>query len=95
MPKNELVVVPAETWTELTDSDVTTEIGLQVVGVGHVRILATVDASAPDESDAAGWVYAPGEADRRTLAEMFDGLSNPVRLWAWAPAGGVVMVSHA
>lgn len=97
MARNEVVTFPAtDVWTELTDGeDAGAVVAIQNRGPYAIRVLATVDGTAPEASDVDGWVYEPGEADARTLAEMFPGIDTPVRLWARGRAGGPVMVSYA
>lgn len=97
MARNEIVTLSSGGgWTELTDSEnATGVVTLQNRGRYEVRILATTDGTAPSASSEAGWVYQKNEADARSLADMYPGLSTPVRLWAWSDNGGSVMVSYA
>jgi hypothetical protein len=58
-------------------------------------VLATTGTTAPAATVYDGNVYLPREADARTLAAMFPGLSSPIRLWGRMSNGGEVMVSYA
>lgn len=97
MARNEMVTFPAtDVWTELTDSeDAAGVVAIQNRGPYPITVFATTDGTAPEASVRAGWVYEAGEADARTLAEMFPGVDTPVRLWARGRVGGPVMVSYA
>lgn len=95
MALNDRVTVPARTWTELTNAeDAGSVVAVQNVGMGNVRLLATTTGTAPADTVTKGWVYAPGQADARSLADMFPGITTPVRLWAWSVTGTHMMVSY-
>lgn len=96
MARNELVSCSAGEWTELSGGeDVSGIITIQNTGTSDVRVLATATGAAPNVTNRAGFVFGPGEADARTLSDMFPGAAVPARLWAFAPKGGAVMVSYA
>ncbi|KHQ50267.1 hypothetical protein [Mameliella alba] len=96
MARNEVVDFEGSGWVELTNAEnASGVVAIQNRGVDPVRVLATTDGTAPAASEAGGWSYLPGEADARTLADMFPGLTSPVRLWAKGRRGGYVMVSYA
>jgi hypothetical protein len=52
MAQNTTISVPASTWTQLTDADVT-NITFQNVSSNHVLIKGTTDATAPTSKDGA------------------------------------------
>ena len=93
MPKNDTVALAANTWTEITESDVS-RITLQNTAGDQVYMLAaTTQPAAGDTSGALR--LNPGQAVvNEFLADLFPGLSD-ARVWVIAPNGGSVMVSHA
>lgn len=94
MPQNTTISIPAATWTLLTDADVTS-ITFQNASSNHIVIKATTDTTAPT-STAGGFRYNHGQGERNiAMADLFPGLSGADRLWAYAPDGGIVVVSHA
>ena len=93
MPQNTTIAVPAVTWTQLTDADITS-ITFQNVGSNHVVIKATTDGTAPTNS-AGGFRYNPGQGERNVaLADLFPGLTSRDRVWAWAENTTPIFVSH-
>lgn len=94
MPQQTTISVPANTWTQLTDANVTT-ITFQNVGGDFVRIRATNGTTAPTGTLGA-LRYNPGQGERNiALTDLSPGISGANRVWAFAPAGGLVVVSHA
>jgi hypothetical protein len=94
MAQNTSIDVAANTWTLLTNSDVTT-ITFQNVGGHNLFIKATTDTSAPTTTNG-GVVYTPGTGERNVaMTDLFPGLSGADRIWAYGTEGGRVMVSHA
>ena len=96
MPQNTNIAVPANTWTLLTDTDVST-ITFQHVGVPgrDLIIKATTDTTAPT-SAAGSIIYPFGTGERNvSLSDLFPGISGRDRLWAFSSSGATVMVSHA
>jgi hypothetical protein len=94
MAQNTTISVPASTWTQLTDADVT-NITFQNVSSNHVLIKGTTDATAPTSKDGAVR-YNPGQGERNVaMTDLFPGISGADRLFAWADDNAVVMVSHA
>jgi len=98
MAQNTNIDIAAETWTLLTDSDVSA-ITFQVVSNNFIYLKATVGATPP--SDTTGSIIydsRQGEANS-SLSDLFPGLSGANRLYAYPgdTAGGTarVMVSHA
>lgn len=94
MPQNLTIAVPARTWTQLTDADIAS-ITFQNVGSNHILIAATTDTTAPSSLSGA-LRYNPGQGERNVvLSDLFPGLPNRDRVWAWAEDVTPVVVSHA
>ena len=94
MPQNTTITVPAITWTQLTDADITS-ITFQNVGGNHVVIKATTDGTAPTNT-TGGFRYNPGQGERNVaLSDLFPGLTGRDRLWCYSVDGSAVVVSHA
>lgn len=94
MAQNTTISVPATTWTQLTDADITS-ITFQNVGSNHIVIKATTDTSAPT-STAGGFRYNPGQGERNVaLSDLFPGIASGDRLWCYSTDGSSVVVSHA
>lgn len=94
MAQNTTINVAANTWTLLTDANVS-NVTFQNISGNFVQIKGTVGAVAP--SNLAGAVrYNPGQGERNVLlADLFPGLSGVNRIYAYAPDGAAVVVSHA
>lgn len=94
MAQNTSIDVARETWTQITDADVTT-ITFQNVG-GHALFIApTTNTTAPTTTNGA-ILYQPGTGERNVaMTDLFPGLAGAVRVWAFGTDGGRVMVSHA
>ena len=96
MAQQTTVTLVADTWTQLTDANIT-NITFQVLGNDPVLIMGTATASAPSNTDGA-IQYLPGEGEvNRALVDLFLGVTSPVRVYAYVAAGdkGRVVVSHA
>ena len=95
MPQNTTVAVPARTWTQLTNADVSA-IRVQNLNGYPIKIMGTVGAVAPT-SDAGALVLAAGQAIAAdlTLAQLFPGVSGANRVYAFSDAPALVSVSHA
>jgi hypothetical protein len=92
MPQNTDIVLPKETWTLLTDANVT-QITFQNRGAYYILVKGTTNTTAPTD-DNGSVRYNPGQGELNTLlADLFPGIAA-VRLWAWAPKSLEVMVSH-
>lgn len=94
MPGNTTVTVPANTWTQITSSDVSA-ITFQNLGTGGLAVLATVGATPP--TSRSGSVEYPsmfGEANK-SLGDLFPGILGANRVYVLSASGGEVMVSHA
>ena len=94
MAQNTTIAVPAATWTQLTDADITS-ITFQNIGSNHILVKATTDGTAP--TDYAGAIrYNPGQGERNVaISDLFPGLAGRDRLWAYATDATQVVVSHA
>lgn len=94
MAQNTTVDVPAATWTQLTDADISA-ITFQNLGGNYCLIKGTTDTSAP--TTTAGAIrYNPGQGERNvTLSDLFPGIASVDRVWAYAADATAVMVSHA
>jgi hypothetical protein len=93
MAQNTDISLEAETWTQLTDADVTS-ITFQNRGNDYMLVKGTAGASAPTTDDGAVR-YNPGQGERNVLlSDLFPGISA-TRVWAYAPRAFDVMVSHA
>jgi hypothetical protein len=93
-PRKDTVNVAAETWTQITNADVT-ELTFQNVSDQTIRVTATAGATAPTTLNGA-LRYAPmmGEV-KMVLADYFPGVSGANRVWVYADSGVSVFVSHA
>jgi hypothetical protein len=93
MAQNTTKIIPAKTWTQLTDADVTT-ITFQNTSGFYVLVAGTAGATAPTD-DAGAIRYNPGQGELNTaLSDLFPGISA-TRVYVYAPIGGEVMVSHS
>lgn len=95
MAQNTTIDLTAATWVQLTDADVSAAT-FQNNGSNAVFVVATSDATAP--SSTAGAIrYNPGAGERSSVAlsDLFPGVTAPARLYAYAPNGGQVFISHA
>lgn len=93
MAQNTDVVLPIATWTQLTDADVTS-ITFQNKSGAYILVKGTTGATAPTDDDGA-IRYNPGQGELNTaLSDLFPGIAA-VRVYAYAPNGAEVLVSHA
>lgn len=95
MAQNTTIDCPAGTWTLLTDSDVT---ALRAVNMGEngIWLMATVGTTPPTSTSGA-LPLLPNQvltADL-TLENLFPGVTGANRVYALAPDGAEVSVSHA
>lgn len=95
MAQNTNITCAAGVWTLLTDSNVT---ALRAVNMGShaIWLKATVGATAPANA-AGGLPLLPNQilAADLTLEQVFPGVTGANRVYALAPEGAVVSVSHA
>lgn len=94
MPQNTTINVAKNTWTLLTDANVTS-VTFQNISGNFVQIKGTVGASAP--TSVAGAIrYNPGQGERNvTLTDLFPGVSGVNRIYAFSPDGAAMVISHA
>ncbi|WP_226552983.1 hypothetical protein [Celeribacter naphthalenivorans] len=97
MAQNITQTCSADTWTQLTDADITAA-RVQNAGALEVYIQAT-SGTTPPTSTGGSITLKAGEVlpSTWTLAEIFPGVSSAARLWA-RPSGGIdghVSISHA
>lgn len=91
MPRNEILNIPGNTWTELTASNVSA-ITFQVQG--SECLIAATTGAAPSGYD--GLVYQKGFGEvSASLTELFPGVSGAVRVWCYSLPSSRVFVSHA
>ena len=93
MAQNTTITLSANTWTQITDADVSS-ITFQNTGNQFVLIKGTTGATAP--TDTTGAVrYNPGQGERNaSLSDLFPGIAA-ARVWALCDSAVGVMVSHA
>ena len=92
MAQNTNISVPKEAWTQLTDADVSS-VTFQNKSGNFVLIKGATSASTPTDADGA-IRYNPGQGELNTLmSDLFPGITA-VRLYAYAPEGASLMVSH-
>ena len=94
MPQNTNVAIPARTWTQITNADVSA-LRVQNINGYSIKIMGTVGAVAPT-TDAGALVLAAGQAIAAdlTLAQLFPGVSGANRVYAFSDAPALVSVSH-
>lgn len=96
MAKDSTDEIGANTWTQLTNANVTAAT-FQNRG-GHDLILQlTVGANAPAAGTDNGVLFRPGEgfdADK-SLSSIFPGVSGGNRIYALGRVGGRAYISHA
>ena len=93
MAQNTTLIVPANTWTQLTDANVTS-ITFQNTSGYYVLIKGVAGATTPTDDDVA-IRYNPGQGERNVLLyDLFPGIAA-TRVYCYAPSGAEIMVSHA
>lgn len=94
MAQNTDMDLAAQTWTQLTDADVS-QISFQNKGGTHIFVKATTDTTAP--TTFAGAIrYNPGQGERNVLlSDLWPGLTGRDRVWAYAAGPVTVFISHA
>lgn len=93
MAQNTTVALTANTWTQLTDGNVTAMRALNL-GTDSIWVQATVGAVAPSNTNGAVSL-APGKVEILTLATMWPGVAGANRIYALSPVAGRVSVSNA
>lgn len=97
MAQHTIKTLAPATWAELTDADVSA-ITFQNVGDDDVYIVVQTTDTMPTGTPVANNAYRYGPKTGEinvTLANMALGLTSPDRVFAYAPNGGAVLVSHA
>lgn len=93
MAQNTDIVLPAAVWTELTNANVTS-VTFQNKSGNYILVKGAATATAPTDDNGAVR-YNPGQGERNVaLSDLFPGISA-ARVYAYAPDGAEVMVSHA
>lgn len=93
MAQNTDIHLVADTWTELTNANVTSAT-FQNKGSFSVLVKGTTSASAPTDENGS-IKYHPNEGEPNTaLSDLFPGIAA-VRLFAKAPKPISVFISHA
>lgn len=94
MAQNTTKTLTAETWTQLTDADISA-ITFQNRSQYDVLITVQNGATAPTTFDDA-IKYGPGQGERAvSLADLAPGVTTPNRVFAWSRVAAEVFVSHA
>ena len=95
MAQNTTIGLDADTWTQLTDGDVTA-ITFQNRGSGDILVQVTATASAPTGTGGA-IRYKPGQGEIGIeLASLQPGVASGARLYAYAEGENAdVFVSNA
>ena len=94
MARTTVLSIPALTWTQITNDDVTT-ITFQNRSEYDCYIAVTTDTNAPTDLSTAV-KYGPGQGENSlTLSTAFDGTSGADRVWVYARDPLDFFVSHA
>lgn len=89
------VTLTAATWTQITNADATGNITFQNKTGDRLWVKATVNTTQPTNFDGS-IAYEPLQGESlKTLAQIFTGLTSPVRLWGWSHNGGKVAFQQA
>ena len=94
MAQNTTVNIPAGTWTQITDGNVTS-LTFQNISGNFVLVKGTVGATAPTTLPGS-LRYNPGQGERNVLlTDLFPGIAGVNRLYVFADSGAQVVVSNA
>ena len=94
MAQNATITLTAQTWTQLTDADITA-ITFQNRSDYDVFITVQNGTTAPTSFDDA-LRYGPKQGEAaRDLADLAPGVTTPNRVFAWSKQAADVFVSHA
>ena len=85
---------PVRRWVELTTADATF-VTFQNVGNQTAYLKGTVGATAPIDAGGALEFPPAAQAVSYQLSDMFPGVSDVNRLWAYTDAETYIMISHA
>jgi len=94
MARNTTLTLPAATWTQLTNGDVT-NISFENQSDDYLFVAFTAGESAPSSTDGAIRYRPNYGADNMTLANTFSGVTGGTRVYGYIENGGRVWVSHA
>ena len=94
MAQNTTINIPAATWTQITDGNVTA-MTFQNISGNFVLVKGTVGATAPTTLPGS-LRYNPGQGERNVLlTDLFPGISGVNRLYVFADSGAQMVVSNA
>lgn len=94
MPQTATIQIPKETITQITNADAPV-VTFQNTGGGNLLVKATVNSTPPTDMSGA-LVYWPNQGEKKVaLADLFLGLTSPVRLWGYSDTSTSVFISHA
>lgn len=93
MAQNTTINLTANTWTQLSDGNVTV-MRVMNLGTESIWVQATVGEVAPTTTNGAIAVK-PGEISILTLATMWPGVAGANRIYARSAPAGRVSVSNA
>lgn len=94
MPQNTTINVLANTWTRLTDANVTAAT-FRNVGEFDIWVQGTVGASAPT-GGPAGIEYEPAAGEtNRALADLYPGVTGVNNLYVFSRSNTSVFISNA
>ena len=92
MAQNTDIILPIAVWTQLSNADITA-ITFQNKSGSFILVKGTAGATAPTDDNGAVR-YNAGQGERNVLlADLFIGIAA-TRIYAYAPTGAEVMVSH-
>ena len=94
MPQNTTIALTANTWTQVTDADVT---GIRLCNLGTEPVWMQATAGAVPPTDTSGAVpLRPGEilTTDMTLTKLWPGVVG-TRVYVYSPVISRVSVSHA
>jgi len=92
MAQNTDIDLPIGAWTLLSNADITA-ITFQNKSGNYILVKGTAGAVTPTD-DGGSIRYNAGQGERKVLlADVFLGIAA-TRVYAYAPTGGIVMVSH-
>ena len=95
MPRNETLDLDAAVMTELSNADVGGAFTVQKYADGGTLLLfAAVGQNPPSLSDGSIELLSGQGVTGNALQDFWPGIAG-TRLYAYAPSGGKVMISHA
>lgn len=96
MARHDIVDLTNDTWTELSNADISAATFMLVRDPRSdgAHIAVTADANAPVEGAAYMAITRTDRAVNEALSDLFPGVANPVRLWARGKNVSIA-ISHA